>query len=199
MQSIQRGRRLVVFTGSAFGNHPIFPETAVKVGKHLVAHQVGLVYGGGCVGLMGLVAKTVYEGGGEVIGVIPRFLKDIEGACDFGTQIEVDSMHERKQRMCDEGDGFLALAGGVGTFEEIVEQITWRQLKQHNKPSMFLNTLNFWRSTIAQLDQMQSLDFITEEKPAPFLVANEVDDIVPIMFATQSSAVVEMRGRASRM
>lgn len=199
MQSIQRPRRIAVFTGSAFGNHPALQEIAVKVGKHLLITGTGLVYGGGCVGLMGIVAKTVYEGGGEVTGVIPRFLKEVEGMCDFGTQIEVQTMHERKQRMCDEADGFLALPGGIGTLEEIVEQMTWNQLRQHNKPCMLLNALNFWRPLIALLDTMQSLELITPSKPVNYLVVNDVNEIVPTMFRGQSADVVDFRGRASNM
>jgi len=133
-------KTLCIYCGSSPGGRPEYAAAALAAGQALVRRGIGLVYGGGNVGMMGQVADAVIEAGGEVIGVIPHHLADKELAHERATQmIRVDSMHERKQRMADLSDGFIALPGGIGTLEELFETLTWLQLGLHRKPIGLLN------------------------------------------------------------
>lgn len=136
---------LCVFCGSKTGTEPAFAEAARRLGELMAGRGVKLVFGGGRIGLMGVLAEAVLAGGGEAVGVIPEFLKDLEVGDDRVTeQIVTASMHERKSRMFDLADGFVVLAGGLGTLDEALEVITWKQLRLHSKPIVAVNTAGYW-------------------------------------------------------
>ncbi|MCH7937583.1 MAG: TIGR00730 family Rossman fold protein [Proteobacteria bacterium] len=136
---------LCVFCGSKTGDDPAFEAAAHRLGELMVERGVKLVFGGGRIGLMGVVADAVLGGGGEAVGVIPEFLKDLEVGNDEVTeQIVTASMHERKNRMFELSDGFVVLPGGLGTLDEALEIVTWKQLRLHSKPVVVVNTLGYW-------------------------------------------------------
>lgn len=154
-------KRICVFCGSSTGVRPSYARTAVKLGKILAKRQIGLVYGGGNVGLMGLIADSVLEHGGDVIGVIPRFLVHKEVAHQHLKDLRiVESMHERKALMADLSDGFIALPGGYGTLEEFCEIVTWAQLQLHQKPCGLLNVEGFYNPLLQFLDHAVAEQFL---------------------------------------
>ena len=154
-------RNVCVYCGSGLGLNPAYRAAARTLGAAFAANDIGLVYGGGNVGLMGVIADAAIAAGGEVIGVIPQSLKDREIAHTGVRDLRVvDSMHTRKAMMADLSDAFIAMPGGVGTFEEIFEAITWTQLGVHRKPCGFLNVAGFYAPLIAFIDQAVSEGFI---------------------------------------
>lgn len=154
-------RRIAVFCGSSTGSDPSHAAAAREVGALLAAEGIGLVYGGGAVGLMGVLADATLEAGGEVTGVIPRDLWDKEvGHAGLTELLVVDSMHERKLAMADRADAFIALPGGVGTFEEVFEAITWTQLGIHTKPVGFLDVAGFYQPLLSFLDDTVDAGFV---------------------------------------
>lgn len=156
--------RLCVYCGSNRGGRPIFAEAASALGRELAARGIGLVYGGGHVGLMGVLADAVLQGGGEVIGVIPQTLQDKElGHRGLAELHVVNSMHERKQLMADLSDGFMALPGGVGTLEELFESFTWLQLGFHEKPVGLLNVAGFYDGLVAFMRHLRNEGFLKPE------------------------------------
>ena len=156
--------RVTVFCGSAFGSDPDFRTAAAGLGRLLGEAGIGLVYGGGHVGLMGVVADAALEVGGEVIGVIPRRLADREVAHEGLTDLRVvETMHERKAQMNDLADAFVVLPGGLGTLEEIFEILTWEVLGYHAKPSVFVDVNGFWSGLFATLDEMAGSGFIAAD------------------------------------
>ena len=160
-------RRICVFCGSTSGNRPEFAEAARALARTLAARGVGLVYGGGNVGLMGVVADAMLAAGGEVVGVIPHTLMAREiGHTGVTTLHVVDSMHERKALMADLADAFIALPGGIGTFEEWFEAVTWTQLGLHRKPCGLLNTHGFYDHLIGFLEHAWAEGFIKPETRA---------------------------------
>jgi len=174
-------KRICVYCGSGPGSDPAFVAAARAFGAILADNGIGLVYGGGSVGLMGELANAVLDRGGNVIGVIPTFLENREHANPRGELIVTRDMHERKQRMFDEADAFVALPGGVGTLEEVVEQMTWAQLGRHEKPILLANIQRFWDPLCALLDHMEELHFIRAGLAVNYLVAERVDDILPML------------------
>jgi uncharacterized protein (TIGR00730 family) len=145
--------RICVFCGSNEGADPAFGAAAIELGAALAARGIGLVFGGGKVGLMGMVADAVLASGGEAIGVIPAFLVRAEVAhAGVTDMVVVDSMHERKARMADLADGFIGLPGGYGTIEELVEMLTWGQLGLHDKPVVLLDVTTFYGPLFAFFD-----------------------------------------------
>jgi uncharacterized protein (TIGR00730 family) len=154
-------KRVCVFCGSSIGNKPEYTDFAEALGRLLAARKIGLVYGGGNVGLMGVIADAAVAAGGEVIGVIPKALKDREIAHTGLRDLRVvDSMHTRKAMMADLADAFIAMPGGVGTFEEFFEAITWTQLGLHRKPCGLLNVGGFYSPLVAFIDQAVDEGFI---------------------------------------
>jgi uncharacterized protein (TIGR00730 family) len=148
-------KSVCVYCGSNAGGDPAYAAQAKALGTRLAAEKLALVYGGGNVGLMGIVADAVLANGGEAIGVIPQQLVDWEVAHKGVTRLEVvDSMHARKARMFDLSDGFVALPGGFGTLDEMFEMLTWRQLGLGDKPCAFLDVNGFWQPLMAMLDTM---------------------------------------------
>jgi len=160
-------RRICVFCGSASGTRPEYVEAARALAAAMAARGLGLVYGGGNVGLMGIVADAMLEAGGDVVGVIPHALMSREiGHAGVTTLHVVDSMHERKARMADLADAFIALPGGIGTFEEWFEAVTWTQLGVHQKPCGLLNAAGFYDDLIRFMDHAWSEGFIKPETRA---------------------------------
>jgi len=175
-------RKICVYCGSGPGNDPAFVQAARDFGAILAKNGIGLVYGGGTVGMMGELADAVHAHGGDVTGIIPDFLVVREHAIR-GTQglIVTRDMHERKRRMFELADAFVALPGGVGTLEEIVEQMTWAQLGRHKKPILLANIEGFWQPLCALLDHMKVLDFIRGDLNFDLLVVDTVDEILPAL------------------
>ena len=152
-----------VFCGSSMGIHPIYKKSAYTLGRHIAEEKLSLIYGGGSVGLMGVLADAVMEHGGEVIGIIPRFLYEKEVGHDDVTElIIVDSMHERKQKMAELAHGFIAMPGGIGTMEELFEIFTWSQLALIKKPVALFNVNNFFDDITHFLNKMVKEGFIKE-------------------------------------
>ena len=154
-------RRVAVFCGSAFGNNPAFRSEATALGAAIAQAGLGLVYGGACRGLMGAVADAALAAGGEVIGVLPEALSGREIAHNGLTSLElVSTMHERKARIHELSDAILALPGGYGTLDELLEAITWAQIGLHAKPCILINTLDYWNGLLAFLDTAVDAGFI---------------------------------------
>jgi uncharacterized protein (TIGR00730 family) len=181
-------KRICVYCGSNPGHDPRFVAAATRFGEILAANRIGLVYGCGSTGLMGAIARAVHDNGGEVIGIIPEFLKAQERMFrDADETVVTRDMHERKRLMFERADAFVALPGGVGTLEETVEQLTWAQLGRHNKPILIANVGGFWDALIATLAHLQTLGFLTSKEPG-YLVTANVDDILPMLNAAVAQA-----------
>lgn len=183
-------KRITVFCGSSAGNDGIFEEQAYLVGKTLAAEGIGLVYGGAKVGLMGAVAKGALENGGEVIGVLPHFLKGKEIAHVGLTELLlVETMHERKMKMNELCDGVLALPGGFGTMEELFEMITWAQLGLHKKPVAVLNVNGFYNELLALIHTMVNKGFLKEMNQRMLLASGDINNLLHQMRHYQAPAV----------
>ncbi len=175
-------KAVCVYCGSNAGSNPVYAERAIELGTELAKQDIRLVYGGGNVGLMGIVADAVLAGGGEVTGVIPQQLVDMEVAHRGVTQLEiVGSMHERKARMFDLSDGFIALPGGFGTLDEMFEMLTWRQLGLGNKPCAFLDVGGFWQPLMTMLDTMVSERFLHAEQRNDLWHGDDIDALLAWM------------------
>ncbi len=169
-----------VYCGSSPGTEPAFIEAAQQFGKILAASGVRLVYGGGSVGLMGALAESALEHGGEVTGIIPDFLTKRERPRRLSQELIVTrDMHERKWTMFDRADAFVALPGGLGTLEELVEQLTWVQLGRHKKPILIANISGYWNPLLALVEHMRAVEFVPQALRVDFLVADRVEDILP--------------------
>lgn len=175
-------KRICVFCGSNPGVNPVYMKTAEKTGRFLAENKIELVFGGGRVGLMGKIADTVMANNGKVIGIIPRSLAEKEVAHGGLTELLiVKSMHERKALMEEMSDGFIALPGGFGTFEELCEIITWAQLGIHDKPCGFLNINGYYDSLIELFDKATNEAFIRPEHRKLVLIENKIEDLYELM------------------
>jgi len=155
---------VAVFCGSAAGNDPAYGAAATALGAGLAADGIGLVYGGGGIGLMGMVAHAAHQGGGRVVGVMPEFLKQRElPQLDGGELIITDSMHSRKNRMFALSDAFVIMPGGLGTLDEMFEILTWRQLGLHSKPILICDILGSARAWVATMDAAVAAGFAKPE------------------------------------
>ena len=180
-------QRICVFCGSSPGARPEYSTTARALGQALVAQGIELVYGGASVGLMGIVARTVLEGGGRVTGVIPRLLAEKEVALTSLDDLRiVDSMHERKALMAELSDGFIALPGGIGTIEEFVEVLTWAQLGIHTKPCGLLNSAGYYERLLGFFDQMLAEGFIRPACRSTILVEQDPLSLLEAMGSYRS-------------
>jgi uncharacterized protein (TIGR00730 family) len=176
-------KSICVYCASGAGRNPAFVEAARMFGRILAENGIRLIYGGGSVGLMGTLADAVLDHGGAVTGVIPDFLVNREHMLVRAQErIITRDMHERKRVMFERADAFVALPGGVGTLEELVEQLTWAQLGRHKKPILILNMEGFWDPLCLLLDRMEKLDFIRTGLSVKLLVAERVEDILPTLF-----------------
>jgi uncharacterized protein (TIGR00730 family) len=175
-------RTICVYCGSGPGTDPAFAAAARQFGRALAENRIGLVYGGGSVGLMGELATAVLDHGGHVTGIIPEFLTLRERLLRDSQEILVTrDMHERKRLMFEKADAFVALPGGIGTLEELIEQLTWAQLGRHKKPILIANIASFWDPLCALLDHMRELQFIHNEGAINLLIAKRVEEILPIL------------------
>jgi uncharacterized protein (TIGR00730 family) len=178
--------RICVYSGSSFGASPSYAEAANAFGAACARRGLGIVYGGGGVGLMGMLADAALAAGGEVIGVIPRTMIAEERAHRRLTElIAVDSMHERKMRMAELSDAFAALPGGIGTLEEVVEVFTWLQLGLHLKPVGLLNTGGFYEPLLSLLAHMRDEQFLTPDHHAMLSVEREPEPLLDRLLATK--------------
>ncbi|MCK6412260.1 MAG: TIGR00730 family Rossman fold protein [Azonexus sp.] len=188
-------KSICVFCGSNAGHHTLYRQTAEQLGRLLAARGIELVYGAGNIGLMGAVADACLAAGGQVTGIIPQALmgKEVAGcAVDHRalTRIEVvDSMHTRKARMAELSDGFIALPGGFGTFEEFCEILTWGQLGFHVKPMGLLNVNGFYDPLLAMFDRAVADGFLRPQNRAMALCSDEIDDLLAQMTAYRPEPV----------
>ena len=173
-------KTVCVYCGSGPGTNPHFIEAAKAFGKALADNGVRLVYGGGAVGLMGAVADAVLDNGGLVTGIIPDFLRKREHALSrVQEMIVTPDMHERKRLMFERSDAFVALPGGVGTLEELVEQLTWKQLGRHAKPVLLANIDGFWEPLFSLLSHMRQTQFIRPGFSVDILKADRIEEVLP--------------------
>jgi uncharacterized protein (TIGR00730 family) len=183
-------RRVCVFCGSSVGNQAAYAEAAIAMGALIARRGLGLVYGGGNVGLMGIVATAALEHGGEVIGVIPQALADREIAHTGLSDLRiVDSMHTRKAMMADLSDAFIAMPGGVGTFEEFFEVVTWTQLGLHRKPCGLLNVNAFYTPLAAFIDKAVSEGFIKPIHRTAIVVDDDPERLLDTLGTIELPAV----------
>jgi hypothetical protein len=188
-------RRLCVFCGAHRGARSIYATAAREVGAALVERGIALVYGGGNIGLMEVLADTMLERGGVVIGVIPESLRAREVAHGGLTELRVvNSMHERKALMADLADGFVALPGGLGTFEELLEISTWGQLGFHRKPIGLLNLDGYFDPLLAQLDRAVTERFLRPEHRRLLIVANQVAPLLDAVVAVPAAGPSSLLG-----
>ena len=178
---------ICVYCGSSPGRNLEYAAGARRFGREIARHGMRLTYGGGTKGIMGAVAEGVLENGGQALGIIPQFLFGKEAAERApNPQMELivtRDMHERKQKLFENADAFVALPGGIGTAEEIVEVMTWAQLGRHRKPMVFANILGFWDPMLALLAHMQAEGFIHTGHLVQPLVIAEVEEIIPAILA----------------
>jgi len=184
---------LCVYCGSSSGTDPAFVAAAKNFGKVLAENRIRLIYGGGSVGLMGALADAVIAHGGQTTGIIPEFLMRREQPRRLAQELIVTrDMHERKHRMFERADGFVALPGGIGTLEELVEQLTWAQLGRHKKPILIANVGGYWDPLLTLIEHMRGLEFLPAAMRVDILVADRVDDILPkLREAARSVAAAE--------
>ncbi|RYB06278.1 TIGR00730 family Rossman fold protein [Lichenibacterium ramalinae] len=185
---------ICVYCGSSDGTDPAMLAAAEALGRTMAEAGIGLVYGGGNNGLMGAVARAVLAGGGRVTGIIPDFLRSKERMLEAARdpdQLEmvvVDDMHTRKRLMFERADAFVALPGGVGTLEELVEQMTWVQLDRHSKPVVIADIGGFWGPLLSLIDHMREQGFIRADADVRYRVADTVAEIIPTIRATMARA-----------
>ncbi|MBE5527752.1 Rossman fold protein, TIGR00730 family [Laribacter hongkongensis] len=191
-------KRICVFCGSNFGNKPDYELAAIAMGQELARRGLSLVYGGGKVGLMGAIADATLAAGGEVIGVIPEFLRLKELDHAHLTELHiVGSMHERKAKMAELADGFIAMPGGFGTFEEWFEVLTWSQLGMHSKPIGLLNVSGFYDPLLQFAQHAALTGFVREENLSLFVSANEPPSLLNAMQDWQPVRVSKWMGKAA--
>ena len=177
-------KRVCVYCGSSPGRLPAYAEAAAALGRELAQRNIGLVYGGASVGIMGVIADAVLEQGGDVIGVMPQSLVDKEVSHAGLTELRVtQSMHERKALMAELADGFIALPGGIGTLEELFEVLTWSQLGFHQKPCALLNIQNYYDGLVSFLNHTVVEQFVKPGHRQTLLTADQPGDLIDSMLA----------------
>ncbi|MDW3207242.1 MAG: TIGR00730 family Rossman fold protein [Alphaproteobacteria bacterium] len=188
MQS--RVRSVCVYCGSSHGVRPSFDEAATRLGQQLAAAGIRLVYGGGAVGLMGVVAQSVLDSGGQVTGIIPDFLDRAEvGKTDLTELIKTETMHDRKAIMAERSDGFVVLPGGLGTLDETFEILTWKQLQLHNKPIVLVNVEGYWDHFVHLVEHQVREGFVRERYLQFFRVVDTVEEVVPALLEDAAAAM----------
>lgn len=193
-ETMSKIRKICVYCGSGPGTDPAYVEAARALGEQLAQTGIGLVYGGGGDGIMGALAHAALDHGGNVTGIIPDFLTRREHALRGAQELIVTrDMHERKWLMFEKADAFVALPGGVGTLEELVEQLTWVQLGRHKKPILLANIKGFWDPLCALLEHMKMLQFIRAGLDFNLLVADKVADILPMLQAAAARVPEEAK------
>jgi uncharacterized protein (TIGR00730 family) len=186
-------QRVAVYCGSALGSDPVFSDAARATAEAMVGNGVDLVYGGGRLGLMGLIADHVLELGGRVYGVIPTALVDLEVAHTGVTELHtVNTMHERKAKMTDLADAFLALPGGIGTLDELFEAWSWNVLGYHAQPLCLLNVAGFWDGLIEFMDHATASGFLSAPRRKQMLVAQTPEEALKLLDEAAGSAAQGM-------
>lgn len=186
-------KNICVFTGSSTGKNPRYMDMAQTLGTAIAERGMGVVYGGATIGLMGGVADACLEGGGPVIGVIPRALADLEVAHSGLTELHiVGSMHERKALMAERSDGFIAMPGGLGTLDELFEIWTWAQLGEHSKPVALLNVVGFFDPLLTYLDHVVEEGFIKADHRRMLIVGSTADETLDAMAAYEPPQVSKL-------
>lgn len=184
---------IALYCGSRTGNKPIYRDKAIELAQHIANQGFGIVYGGASIGLMGQVADTVLEHSGEVVGVIPEFMLDYEIAHHKLTELHiVNSMHQRKALMAERASAFIALPGGLGTFEEILEIATWGQLNQHQKPMIIYNVNRFYDALIAQLDHAVEEGFLPPQHRAKVIICETLEQISSVIKNLNTPSHIEV-------
>jgi uncharacterized protein (TIGR00730 family) len=193
-------KTVCVYCGSGPGTNPHFVEAAIALGKVFAENGIRLVYGGGSIGLMGAIATSVLDHGGSVTGIIPDFLTARENALTrVQEMIVTPDMHERKRLMFERSDAFVALPGGIGTLEELVEQMTWQQLGRHTKPVLLANIDNFWEPLLSLLAHMRATEFIRTGLAVSVLKAERVEDVLPRLRAAAARTPEGAEGMVPEM
>ncbi len=183
-------KSLCLYCGSSTGHGAAYREAAAELGTKIAERGVRLIYGGGQIGLMGIAADAALAAGGAVIGVIPKFLMDAEvGHLGATKLVVVANMHERKQRMFDLADGFVVLPGGLGTLDEMMEIITWKQLGLHDKPVALLDVEGYWGAFAEVIDRAIAEGFARREVKNLFLVARTADEVFAALAAAPEAAI----------
>ena len=186
-------KRLAVYCGSASGSDEVFAHAARATAEAMVSRGIELVYGGGRLGLMGLIANSVLDLGGQVYGVIPQALVDVEVAHTRVTELHtVANMHERKAKMTELADAFLALPGGIGTLDELFEAWSWNALGYHSQPLCLLNVEGFWDGLIAFIDHATESGFLSQQRRAQLLVAPTPDEALELLDEAAAAATQGM-------
>ena len=192
-------RSICVYCGSSDGRGEIYLRAGRELGRSLAENDLRLVYGGGTKGIMGAVALGTSEAGGRILGIIPRFLigKETSGPVQIPNLelVLTDDMHVRKHKMFEESDAFVALPGGIGTLEEVIEIMTWAQLGQHSKPIVFANIGGFWDPVLALLDHMKQEGFLHSLQRVRPLVVDQADQIVPAILEAAAAEEPEAGDR----
>ena len=193
---MSRLRSLCVYCGSSSAVDARYRDAAVRLGATLARQRIALVYGGGRVGLMGLLADACLQAGGSVVGVIPEFLRRAEVGHGAVTElVVVDTMHERKRTMFERADGFVILPGGLGTLEEMFEVLTWKQLGLHDKPIVVVDVAGYWQPLAALIDHMIGENFARPEARALLTVVDDVEQVLPALERAAPPLVAADPGR----
>jgi hypothetical protein len=184
MSDIRKIERICVYCGSSAGDDPTFTQAAEALGAALAREKMELVFGGGSCGLMGVVARAALAHGAKVTGIIPGFLDEREVALPTVTELQVvPDMHTRKRLMFEKSDAFVALPGGIGTLEELTEQLTWIQLGRHSKPLVIADIGGFWKPLLSLFAHMHNAGFIRPGYEVRYMVAERVEDVIPMLRA----------------
>ena len=174
-----KAKSLCVYCGSRTGRQPAFAAAAEKLGRVLAASGIRLIYGGGGIGLMGITARATMENGGEVVGIVPGFLRKLEVQQEGLTQLIVtETMHERKWLMYDMADAFAVLPGGIGTLEELTELLSWRHLRVHEKPIVLINLDHYWDPLLDLFEHAMTEEFAAQSLRAEYAVVDRVEDVL---------------------
>ena len=175
-------KKICVFCGSSSGNDPVYSNMALKLGDYFVKNDISLVYGGGNIGLMGIISSTVMDRGGHVTGIIPEMIHENVTHNGISELLVVKTMHERKALMFSMSDAFICLPGGIGSLEELLEVFTWLQLGYHSKPVMILNINGFYNHLIKQLEFMVEEGFLKEEHLLNLIIKDNIDNLIDDIF-----------------
>jgi len=175
-------KKICVFCGSSAGIDPVYSNFTVMLGNYLTKNSISLIYGGGDIGLMGILSSTMMDGGGHVTGIIPELINDHVSHRNISELIVVKTMHERKALMYDMSDAFICLPGGIGSMEELLEVFTWLQLGYHSKPVLILNINGFYNNLINQFEFMVAEGFLKESHLSNLLVKDNLDNLLDELF-----------------
>jgi uncharacterized protein (TIGR00730 family) len=190
-------KNIAVYCGSSSGFNLAYTQAAQITGEYFAKNDLTLVYGAGSVGLMGIIANNILANGGQVIGVIPQFLMDLEVGHKGLTELHItENMHERKMKMCALADGFIALPGGFGTLDELFEILTWSQLGLHQSPIGVLNTNGFFDPLLAMIDVMVKEGFLKKENQALIIVDTDVESLVQKMRSNERPQAMKWLGKS---